>query len=74
MAQINAKKHELKNVSKLHFAKYKSNTSISTGSEKLLLFYSIECGLKYLILEQNKKNSTNDFQNILDSNGKVLKK
>lgn len=73
MSQINAKKHELKNVAKLHFSKYESNASSSTKSEKLLLFYSIECGLKYLILEQNKKNTTNDFQNILDSEGKSLK-
>ncbi len=62
---IHAKKREFRKAFNLHYNKYNSNSSSSSKSEKLLLFYAIECGLKYLILDIYKKSSTKDFKIIL---------
>lgn len=64
---IHAKKRELRKAFEAHHRLYNSKNSTSTLSEKLLLFYAVECGLKYLILDENKKNSTRDFEKIRET-------
>lgn len=70
---IHAKKRELRKAFEAHHRKYNSKNSNSTISEKLLLFYAVECGLKYLILDENQKNSTKDFEKIREpSTGRLV--
>ncbi|HCT29886.1 MAG TPA: hypothetical protein DIW31_03955 [Bacteroidales bacterium] len=64
---IHAKKRELRKAFETHHRLYNSKISTSTMSQKLLLFYAVECGLKYLILDENKKNSTRDFEKIIET-------
>ncbi len=66
---IEAKKQELKKSFKVHYSKYKEklndSTTNTTKSEKLILFYAIECGTKALLLEKIRKNSTRSFKDIV---------
>jgi len=67
-----AKARELKNMYNTHYNRYNQNAGQSTKSDKLLLFYSVECGLKYLILIKHGKSSTKRFDEILDETGTPL--
>ena len=72
---ISAKRLELKKMFSTHYQRYKSNSEKYKNTNKsdlLILFYAIECGLKSLVLKNNKKNSTNDFKNINDNNGNSI--
>lgn len=57
---INAKVQELKKMFNLQYAFYKS-TKPKNNSQRLLLFYAVECGLKVLILNKIKGHTTESF-------------
>ena len=74
---ISVKLHELKKIYKKHFECYKSINGYDK-SKRLLLFYSVECGLKCLILKDIGQSTTDAiFQHykydILKSDGHNIK-
>ena len=69
---INVKVQDFKSAFYQHMNRYFSNSSVSTISDKLLLFYSVECGLKYLILILYKKRGYDDLQDVLFENRPIL--
>lgn len=61
---IEAKRQELKKSFKVHYSKYMEglNSQRETNkTEKLVLFYAIECGVKALLLKKINKNTTKAF-------------
>ena len=58
--KLNVTQKEFKDSFRMHYHLYNP----SCGSEKtrrLILFYSVECGLKYLILKNSGKNSYEEY-------------
>lgn len=61
--QLNATRNEFQKSYRSHYSTYKNNSSeFSISSRRLLLFYSVECGLKSLILKQIGKNTYSDLK------------
>jgi hypothetical protein len=61
---VDAKRRELEKSFKSHFSTYtkRTNSTRNTNkSEKLILFYAIECGLKVMLLKKINRNSTKAF-------------
>jgi hypothetical protein len=76
---LNVKKHELRKIYKKHYNFYKAiDGSGFIYSCRLILFYAVECGLKFLLLESIRKNDTESLFKqsgfeILASNGHDIK-
>jgi hypothetical protein len=63
MAQLAATVRELKTSFRKHFHVYnKIDPTFNPMTRRLLLFYSVESGLKCFLLMKIRKNNTNDFQ------------
>ena len=67
MARIPATRKELKDSFKQHYLVYQKiceNNIHTPLTRRLILFYSVECGLKYYLLDKIiKKNTTQDLEN-----------
>ena len=66
MARIPATKKELKNSFKHHYLVYQKideNEMLNSSTKRLILFYSVESGLKYFILNKIQKNTTKELEN-----------
>lgn len=68
---IPAKRHELKKIFNAHFSIYQSMLQTRNASHKLLLFYAVECGLKLLILNKIKQDTTVAFSKHTELKGKL---
>lgn len=66
MSQIIVKRKELERAFNRHISIYRSVQEGKSSVHLLLLFYSVECGLKALILKHIKKNTTEDLNNFID--------
>lgn len=61
--QINITRNEFKESYKKHYALYRRvDKEISPKTRRLILFYSVECGLKCLILKNIGKNTYEDLE------------
>lgn len=64
---ILADKKDFKNGYRKHYSAYKAFNNRNNGeiiSKRLLLTYSVECGLKYKLLEEWKINSSDEIREI----------
>jgi hypothetical protein len=59
---INAKRAELEKMFYVHYSVFRANTEAKNKAHRLLLFYAVECGLKYLILSREGANTTAYFE------------
>lgn len=67
--QINITRSEFQRSYKNHYVLYKyGEYSISPKTRRLLLFYSVECGLKSLILKNLGKNSYEELKSYSENN------
>lgn len=58
MAKINVKRREYQESFKKHYKVYRSTEFLKeNNTRRLILFYSVECGLKCLILKKTGKNT-----------------
>lgn len=63
MAKLDVSINEFRNSYRRHFELYNhGDKEVAIKSRRLLLFYSVECGLKCLILKKIGKSSYNDLQ------------
>jgi hypothetical protein len=63
MAQVSATQRELENAFKKHYNVYKKiDSTYHPMTRRLLLFYSVESGLKCLLLKKISKNTTDELQ------------
>ncbi len=71
--QINITRREFQNSYKSHYRLYKAaNTETSPKSRRLLLFYSVECGLKSLIMKNTGKNTYEELRKYSEEQGKRI--
>lgn len=69
--QINITRSEFQRSFKNHYGMYKNTgTDMPYHSRLLMLFYSVECGLKSLILKKIGKNTYEDLKFYYEINGK----
>ena len=62
-SQINVKRSEFRDSYRRHYALYLyGDRTVSLRTRRLILFYSVECGLKSLILKQIGKNTYEDLK------------
>ena len=70
-SQINITRSEFQRSFRNHYTMYqKSGTNMPYHSRLLILFYSVECGLKSLILKNIGKNTYEDLKFYYERNGK----
>lgn len=62
---MDVKLHQLRKSFKKHLSNYNNAKEIDI-SERLLLFYAVENGLKFVILKRLKRNSSKEVENITD--------
>lgn len=71
--QINITRSEFQRSFKNHYGMYKNTgTDMPYHSRLLMLFYSVECGLKSLILKKIGKNTYEDLKFYYEINGKKV--
>ena len=71
MGKINVTRREFQQSFRNHYGLYKkSEVSVSPKTRRLLLFYSVECGLKSLILKDIGKNTYEELYKYSEENGK----
>jgi hypothetical protein len=66
MARIPATRKQLKDSFMHHYLAYKSignNATLNPITKRLILFYSVESGLKCFLLNKIQKNTTKDLEN-----------
>lgn len=69
--QINITRREFQNSYRNHYRLYKTaNIETSPKSRRLLLFYSVECGLKSLIMKNIGKNTYEELRKYSEEQGK----
>ena len=72
-SQINITRSEFQRSFKNHYGMYKkTGTDMPYHSRLLMLFYSVECGLKSLILKNIGKNTYEDLKSYYTINGKKV--
>ena len=70
-SQINITRSEFQRSFKNHYGMYKkTGTDMPYRSRLLMLFYSVDCGLKSLILKNIGKNTYEDLKSYYEKNGK----
>ena len=70
-SQINITRSEFQRSFKNHYTLYKeTGTDIPYHSRLLMLFYSVECGLKGFILKKIGKNTYDDLKSYYETMGK----
>lgn len=70
-SQINITRSEFQRSFKNHYTVYKeTGTDIPYRSRLLMLFYSVECGLKGFILKKIGKNTYDDLKSYYETTGK----
>ena len=70
-SQINITRSEFQQSFKNHYSMYKkTGTDMPYRSRLLMLFYSVECGLKSLILKKIGKNTYEDLKSYYEINGR----
>lgn len=70
-SQINITRMEFQRSFKNHYNMYKkAGVDMPYRSRLLMLFYSVECGLKSLILKNIGKNTYEDLKSYYEINGK----
>lgn len=70
-SQINITRSEFQRSFKNHYGMYKkTGTDMPYRSRLLMLFYSVECGLKSLILKNIGKNTYEELKSYYTINGK----
>ena len=70
-SQINITRSEFQRSFKNHYTVYKeTGTDIPYRSRLLMLFYSVECGLKGFILKKIGKNTYDDLKSYYEATGK----
>ena len=71
--QINVTRKEFQVSCKNHYFLYKNDKSgISPRTKRLLLFYSVECGLKCLIMKNIGKNTYEELRKYSEDNQKRI--
>lgn len=65
--RINVTRREFQDSYRNHYRVYK-NTSDSTKTRKLVLFYSVECGLKSLIMKETGNNTYEELEQYCSCN------
>lgn len=71
MSKVNVTRNEFKNSFKSHYKLYnESDGSDAHNSRCLLLFYSVECGLKSLVLKKIGGNTYMDLEKYRNNAGK----
>ncbi|MCI8380759.1 MAG: hypothetical protein HFI07_03060 [Lachnospiraceae bacterium] len=71
--QINITRKEFQCSCKNHYHLYKNaDPSVSLQSRRLLLFYSVECGLKSLIMKNIGKNTYEELKKYSEEEGKHI--
>lgn len=69
--QINITRKEFQQSCKKHFSLYKNiNSAIAPRTRRLLLFYSVECGLKSLIMKNIGKNTYEELKKYSEDNSR----
>lgn len=72
-SQINITRSEFQRSFKNHYGMYKkTGIDMPYHSRLLMLFYSVECGLKSLILKQIGKNTYEDLKSYYEINGRKV--
>lgn len=72
-SQINITRSEFQRSFKNHYCMYKkTGTDMPYRSRLLMLFYSVECGLKSLILKEIGKNTYEELKSYYEINGKKV--
>lgn len=71
--QINITRREFQESCKYHYQLYKkTENGISPRTKRLILFYSVECGLKSLIMKNIGKNTYEELKTFSEENGKGI--
>lgn len=71
--QINITRNEFQRSFRNHYGMYKrTGTDMPYHSRLLMLFYSVECGLKSLILKEIGKNTYEELKSYYEINGKKV--
>ena len=71
--QINITRSEFQLSWKNHYSLYKrTNSVVSPRTRRLLLFYSVECGLKSLIMKNIGKNTYEELRMYSEEQGKHI--
>ena len=71
--QINITRSEFQLSWKNHYSLYKrTNSVVSPRTRRLLLFYSVECGLKSLIMKEIGKNTYEELRMYSEEQGKHI--
>lgn len=71
--QINITRREFQKSYKSHYSLYKNSSSLSSiRTRRLLLFYSVECGLKSLIMKKIGKNTYEELKKYSEENKRYV--
>lgn len=65
--RINVTRREFQDSYRNHYKLYKK-TNVSAKSRRLILFYSVECGLKSLIMKETGNNTYEELKHYCDCN------
>ena len=63
--RLNVKRKEFQDSYRRHYQLYQ-NTNVSDKTRRLVLFYSVECGLKSLIMKENGNNTYEEMAKCCD--------
>lgn len=63
--RLNVKRKEFQDSYRRHYKLYQ-NTNVSDKTRRLVLFYSVECGLKSLIMKENGNNTYEEMEKCCD--------
>lgn len=63
--KINVTRREFQDSYRRHYKLYQS-TDVSDKTRRLVLFYSVECGLKSLLMKEKGKNTYEEFESCSD--------
>lgn len=71
--QINVTRREFQDSCKNHYLLYKTaDSAVSPKSRRLLLFYSVECGLKSLIMKNIGRDTYEELKKYSEEQGKHI--
>ena len=67
--RLNVTRREFQDSYRRHYRLYQ-NTNVSDKSRRLVLFYSVECGLKSLIMKETGNDTYEELETYCETNGK----
>lgn len=67
--RLNVTRREFQDSYRRHYKLYQ-NTNVSDKSRRLVLFYSVECGLKSLIMKETGNDTYKELESYCEISGK----